>query len=281
MEQKVSVPKVSVIIPCYNQGQYLKEAVDSVLASTYENIEIIVINDGSTEDVDIIKNFSAPKTKVIHQENQGVCNSRNNAIKAASGKYILPLDADDKIHPEYIEKAVKIHENNEKIGIVYCKAEYFGKKKGEWEVKDYKFPDCLWKNEIFNSAMYKKSDWEAVGGYNPQMKYGNEDWEFWLSLIERGVEVYKISEVLFYYRQGKNTRSKELEASGNQLEQVKQLMKLHPNLYIDNLASVLQPLTKILAIYVPRKQLKGLYSVRMKIKLWANKMLYILVGNAD
>lgn len=274
-------PKVSVIIPCFNQGKYLNESVGSALASTYENLEIIIVNDGSTEDLEIIDSFSSPNIKIIHQVNQGVCVARNNAIKEARGKYILPLDADDKIHATYIEKAVNILENQEDIKIVYCRAEYFGAYTGEWQVKQYKFPNCLWQNEIFNSALYRKSDWEKVGGYKPQMKNGNEDWEFWLSLIEIGANVYQIPETLFYYRQGDNMRSKELALSGNRLEQIKDLMKLHPALYIENLDKILQPLTKILAIYVPRAQLKALYSFRLKLKLWKDKMLYILVGNAD
>lgn len=271
-------PRVSIIIPCFNQGQYLKEAVDSVLASTYENVEIIVVNDGSTEYLDILENFSAPKTKIIHQGNQGVASARNNGIKIAAGKYILPLDADDKIHPEYIKKAVKVLEENPEIGIVYCRAMYFGNLNSEWELKEHKFPNYLWENGIFCSAVYKKSDWERSGGYKPQMRNGNEDWEFWITLSELGIGAYKIPEILFYYRQAENTRSLELKKSGNELEQIKDLMRLHPDLYINNLEKIIQPLNKILSIYLPRKQIKELYHFRAKLRLWKDTMLYILIG---
>lgn len=270
--------KVSIIIPCLNQGQYLNEAVDSVLASTYNNIEIIIVNDGSTEHLDVLENFSAPKTKIIHQENQGVSSARNNGIKIATGKYILPLDADDKIHSEYIEKAVNVLEENSDIGIVYCRAMYFGNVNREWKLNEHKFPNYLWENGIFCSAMYRKADWERSGGYKSEMKNGNEDWEFWITLSELGIKAYKIPEILFFYRQAENTRSNKLKKSGNELDRIKDLMELHPELYINNLEKIILPLSRILSIHIPRSQIKDLYNFRFKLKLWKSTMLYILMG---
>ncbi len=269
--------RVSIVIPCYNQEQYLKEAVDSVLVSTYSNIEIIIVNDGSTENLDILRNFSSTKIILIHQENQGVAAARNNGIKIATGKYILPLDADDKIHPEYIEKAVRVLEENPEIGIVYSRAMYFGKVNYEWKLKEHKFPNYLWENGIPNTAMYKKSDWELSGGYKSEMQDGNEDWEFWITLSELGIKTYKIPEILFYYRQAENLRSLNLKL-GTQLDRQKELMKLHPDLYINNLEKIIQPLNKILSIYTPKNQISELYSFRAKLRFWKNKMLYILIG---
>lgn len=270
--------KVSIIIPCYNQGKYIKDAIGSILDSTYKNIEIIVVDDGSTKDVDLIDNFSNPKIKIIHQKKQGVCAARNNGIREAAGDYILPLDADDKIYPTYIEKAMNVFKNNPKISIVYCRAEYFGTTSGEWTLPEFKFPDCLWENAIFNSAVYKKSDWAKVGGYKTQVKNGNEDWEFWISMIENGAEVYKIPEILFSYRCAENYMSNKMKLAGNEIDRIKELMRLHPNLYIDNLEKIIFPLNKILSIDVPKEQIKSMYSFRLKTKLWKKKMLYVLVG---
>ena len=90
--------KVSVIIPCYNQGQYIEEAVKSVLAQTYQNFEIIIVNDGSTDEFTnkLLSDYDKQKTKVLHTDNQGLASARNNGIKVAKGKYILPLDADER-----------------------------------------------------------------------------------------------------------------------------------------------------------------------------------------
>lgn len=241
-------PLVSVIIPCYNQGRYLTESVDSVLASTYDNIEIIIIDDGSSQDKELLSSFCAPKTKVIHQENQGLASARNNGIQEAQGKYILPLDADDKIYPTYIQKAVDVLENNEKIAIVYCKAEFFGNKTGEWKIAQYKFPDILWTNSIFCTALFRKSDWQKSGGYKKEMS-GFEDWEFWLSLIEQGAQVYRIPEILFSYRQSDDTMSERLSKNNQKSALIKQLVKFHPQLYADNLEAVLLPLHKIIEFY--------------------------------
>ena len=181
-----SDPTVSVIIPCYNQGQYLDEAVKSVLSQTYQNFEIIVINDGSTdpETIEIIKNYQKPKTTIIHTKNQGVVASRNYAIELYQGKYLLPLDADDKIGNTYLEEAVKLLESNENLGIVYCEAEFFGQKTGKWELSEYQFPNILLSNMIFCSGFFRKFDWQQVNGYNPNMVYGWEDYDFWLHLAE-------------------------------------------------------------------------------------------------
>ena len=114
--------KVSVVIPCYNQGAFIDDAVNSVLAQTFSDFEIIIVNDGSTDATTnaLLERYSRPKTTVIHTENQGVCAARNTAIKAAAGKYILPLDADDKIEPTYLEKAVNVFDNHPETGVVWC-----------------------------------------------------------------------------------------------------------------------------------------------------------------
>ncbi len=257
------MPKVSVIIPCYNQGQYLEESIESVLKQTFQDFEIIVINDGSNDakTIEILKNYQEVKTKIIHTKNQGVSQARNNGIKEAVGDYILPLDADDKIGTTYIEQALEILEQNPEIGIVYCDAELFGSKKEKWKLKEYKFPNILAGNCIFCSAMFRKTDWEKVGGYKKEMDKGLEDWEFWISLIEQGANVYKIPEVLFYYRQTENTMSKQ--ATENRLISIKKIMLLHPKIYIEHLEQIILALSSSIAKFIPKN--KCTFNLRTKI----------------
>jgi len=138
-------PTVSVIVPCYNQGIYLDEAIQSVLGQTYQDFEIIIVDDGSDDGLtgltnDLLRDYRRKRTRVIRTENRGVVSARNTVISHARGKYILPLDADDRIGSEYLEKAVKILDDNPDTGIVYCEVEFFGERQGKWEYLPTDFP---------------------------------------------------------------------------------------------------------------------------------------------
>ena len=149
----------------------------------------------------------------------------------ASTEYILPLDADDKIAPSYVEKAVKILEENPNIGIVYSRARIFGTKNKEWKLAEFSREKILYSNCIFASAMFRKSDFEKIGGYKEYMKDGWEDWDLWLSFIEAGFDVYKIDEVLLFYRKyNKNSRSDLAANKINFLYSI--IFKHHLDLYL-------------------------------------------------
>ena len=239
-ESKSSEPNISVVIPCHNHGQYLGEAVGSVLEQTCQNFEIIIVDDGSSDESTRrrLKEFEHPQIRLFQTTHQGLANARNTAIAAAKGKYILPLDADDKIGNKYLEKAITILEGNDHVGIVYSKAEFFGEASGEWELQPYRFPEILFGNVIFCSAFFRKHDWAAVNGYNPNMIYGWEDYDFWLSLIELGREVVRIPETLFFYRKRSNSMVRTMSRD-HMLYSYAQLFKNHPQLYSDNMAFLL------------------------------------------
>ncbi|MDD5285619.1 MAG: glycosyltransferase family A protein [Desulfuromonadaceae bacterium] len=226
------MPKVSVIIPCYNQGAYLEEAVDSVLRQSFQDFEIIVVNDGSTEEhtTRIIEKFKRPHTRIITSVNQGVAMARNTGIGQANGEYILPLDADDRIGATYLEKAVGVLDIDPEVGIVYCLADCFGARQGHWEVPLFSLSGMRFTNLIFCSALYRKPDWKETGGYNPNMVNGWEDWDFWLSLLEMGRKVYRIPETLFYYRVTAGSRERSMDRQ-TQVEMHLQLMRNHPRLF--------------------------------------------------
>lgn len=234
-----NIIEISIIIPCYNDAQYIQDAIDSLMLQTYQNFEIIIIDDASNDQntIDILSTFDNHRIKIIFLENNsGPAIARNIGIKHAKGNYILPLDADDKIATTYLEKAKNILDANPKIGIVYCKAELFGEQSGNWNLPTYSFPQILIGNMIFATAMYRKKDWKSVGGYNENMIHGNEDYDFWLSLIEKGFGVYKISEVLFYYRIKLMSRTKKLSLNRNkEIESYIQLFHNHKDIYVENI----------------------------------------------
>ena len=193
--------KVSVIMPCYNDGKYIEEAVESVFAQTYKNIELIVIDDGSDEQETIdILNRLGDRIVLLKTNHLRPAGARNYGITRATGKYILPVDSDDKIDSTYVAKAVEILEKNQNIGVVYCEADLFGEKSGKWDLPSSSFDKMLLDNVVFVTALFYREDWEKVGGFNTHMLAGMEDYDFWLAILALGKEIYQIPEILFHYR---------------------------------------------------------------------------------
>lgn len=224
---------VSIIVPCYKQAQYLAETLDSVLAQTYKNWECIIINDGSPDNCEEIANIYIQKDKRIKyvwQENSGVSAARNNGISHSNGEYILPLDADDIIESSYIEKAINRFISFPETKLVYCKADTFGVTNGDWCLDDYDYEKIIWGNCIFCSALFRRIDYDQTNGYNVNMVYGNEDWDFWLSLLKKDDIVYRIDEVLFHYRTKSISRTTELPKE-HLKETLIQICKNHPDIY--------------------------------------------------
>lgn len=194
---------VSIVVPCFNQAEFLDEALQSVLDQSYAHWECVVINDGSHDNTEkIVKTWLEKDSRFsyISQQNKGLSEARNVGIDSANGNYILPLDADDKIASEYIKLAVEALNSNDALRIVYCKAEYFGGRTGVWNIPEYTYDTHLQANKIFCSAVFRKKDWIEVEGYDTNMKYGLEDWEFWINMLKRGGEVKRLDYIGFYYR---------------------------------------------------------------------------------
>lgn len=196
------LPLVSVIIPCFNYGLYIEEAVNSVKRSTYINVEIIVVDDGSTDQhtLEVLESLAENGIIVIHQANQGLSGARNTGFNTARGKYVLPLDADDMIAPSLLEIGVWLLERRPEAGFVYCYAKIFGTENYIWHTSRYDFIELLQHNFIPATALVRKSVWAAAGGYDPDMRGGYEDWEFWIRLGSMGHTGIMVEDTLFYYR---------------------------------------------------------------------------------
>ncbi|CAK8710674.1 Glycosyl transferase [Candidatus Electrothrix gigas] len=244
------MPRVSVVIPCYNQGIFVDEAIESVLAQTWQDFEIIVVNDGSTDPstVQHLQQLDFPKTQVIHTDNQGLSSARNNGIQAAQGEYILPLDADDRIGSTYLEQAVPLLDNDVNVGIVYCKAQLFGDVTTEWLLPEFSLQRILLDNIIFCTAFFRKTDWEEAGGFDPAMIYGWEDYDFWLSLLEMGRKVFQIKEILFYYRVAADSMVRT-QSRQHKVESFARIFRKHQKLYTGNIEVWIDKLLDITAPY--------------------------------
>ena len=225
--------KVSIIVPCYKQAEFLPETLDSILNQTYSNWDCVIVNDGSpdhTEEVAKLYLEKDARLKYIKQENSGVCVARNTGIASTYGEFILPLDADDIIAPTYLEKAVDHFQKHPQTKLVYGKAEKFGVEKGYWDLPAYDYDKFIWSNCIFNSAMFRRCDFNATGGYNVNMVHGNEDWDFWLSLLKREDVVYRIDEIVYYYRIQNVSRTTKL-LDHHLRDNLIQLCNNHPEIY--------------------------------------------------
>lgn len=205
-------PTVSVVIPCFNLGKYINEAVDSVLRQTYRDFEIIVVNDGSDdkETISVINKISNPKITVLNTENQGLASARNNGIKIARGRYIVALDADDMIAPTYLEKAVDVFTDRKDIGFVTPWVKWFGEMESVYQTKELDLKNCFNENSTAVASVFRKKAWEEVNGYDPHMPYcGYEDWDFWISISKKGWKNHVIKEALFFYRKRKGSMLSE------------------------------------------------------------------------
>ncbi len=233
MSASTQNPIVSVIVPCYNYGRFLSEALESVRKQSFTDWECIVVDNGSTDNTkEVMQGFVNvdKRFRYFLHENKGVSKARNFAIKNCLGKYILPLDADDKIGHDYLMEAVKVLENKPALKIVYSEAQLFGEVNRKWENPDFSIENMLKENCIFCSAFFKKEDFDKTKGYNEEMLIGFEDWNFWLELLRSGGEVYKIPKVHFYYRVRKSSRNNTLGAEKQKLLR-RQIYQNHKDQY--------------------------------------------------
>jgi glycosyltransferase involved in cell wall biosynthesis len=194
---------LSVIIPCFKHGAYLPEAIESIEEYTQHPIEIIIINDGSPDELtqNTIKSYQEKGYHIIDQTNQGLAKSRNNGILVSSGKYILPLDADNKIITENLGEAIQILENNPSIDIVYTDRILFGDQEGYDSVGSYNLQKLMLSNYIDACAIYRQSVWAECGGYDANMPaMGAEDWEMWINASFKGKSFYYLPKPIYAYR---------------------------------------------------------------------------------
>ncbi len=217
--------KISVIIPCYNQGKFVDDAVDSVLKQTYQNFEIIIINDGSTDEFtnNLLKNYNKPNTKVYHTQNQGLASTRNYGFELSTGDLIQFLDADDFLDRKKFEAQIKEFQEDTSLDVCYTNYKYFYEKSqtySEHQMGDVlgtnPFEDFLYKWQrglsipihcgLFKKAVFGKSDpfiqdFKAV-----------EDWIMWVGIAKKGCKFKYLDETLAFYRiQSENmTKNKEL-----------------------------------------------------------------------
>ena len=219
-------PLVSIIITNYNYGRYLAEAIESALAQTWQDREILFIDDGSTDDsVDIARRY--PIT-VLTQKNSGVCIARNNALSLARGEYVMFLDADDRLVPTAVERMLeRLRHAPSDVGYVYGQMEYFGVKTGLFASHPFDPHKLAKANFICATTLLRKQVIIDAGGYDDGFRMLREDWELYLRLWSRGYRGEFLQEVILEYRKHKGPT---VGTSPTKALTIAMLIKLYPGL---------------------------------------------------
>ena len=230
--RNADAPLCSVIIPSYNYGKYLRETVESVLSQTLSSLELIIVDDGSTDSytLEVVQSFvGTPRVHVLFRHNVGLAGARNSGIGIARGKYICCIDSDDLLQPSYLEQCIFELESHDNVGFVYAWAQLFGDEHSIWETRDFNIDIAKKENHTAVCSVYRKSDWMLVGGYGPKILGGLEDWEFWLRLGQLGRCGKVIPVPLFLYRKHGKTMWHETAAKCEQL--MEHIRDRNPALY--------------------------------------------------
>lgn len=234
---------ISIIVPCYNQAEYLNECLNSLLDQSQEYWECIIVNDGSTDETEEISKKWCEKDdrfKYYYKENGGLSSARNFGVSYSNGELILPLDADDKIGVTYIETASKIFDDNPNVLICAPNAILFGEINNPWTLPNYDFKTLLLGNLFFCSSVFKKENFVKVSGFDESMKNGLEDWEFWIRMCSLSGVIVPLNGDYFYYRQKNKSMIRDLELNMKMMEQTRfYIFKKHLDLYHSNFGNPL------------------------------------------
>lgn len=205
-------PVISVIVPCYNQAQYLDECLKSVLDQTFQVWECIIVNDGSPDNTEEVARKWLEKDarfSYLRQENKGVSAARNTGITQATGKYVVFLDGDDKFDKDYFIYSIEYLKKGNHI--VYSNAHFFGEYYAPWILKPFIKEKLLFENCFFISAIIDRSIFKPHLLFDENMTDGLEDWDFWLRItFNSPIKIFQMEYFGFYYRVKNNSKNQNI-----------------------------------------------------------------------
>jgi len=205
-------PLVSVVIPAYNAAAYIRDAVDSVLTQTYPNIEIVVVNDGSTDDTAAVARSYGSRVRVFDQENRGIAGARNTGIRHALGSIIALLDADDVWLPERVERCVEVLQSDPNIGFVTTDAylivedeltdlRYYGAyQRFPFPERALQLQEIARRNFVFVSVLFDRRLLGVTGSAFDETLRAAEDFDLWTQFLLAGANARLVPEPLALYR---------------------------------------------------------------------------------
>jgi glycosyltransferase involved in cell wall biosynthesis len=248
------MPTVSIVVPCFNQEAFIADALESVLTQSYSDWECIIVNDGSTDGSQaIIEGYTKKDRRFLpfFKENGGVAAARNFGFSQACGSLFVPLDGDDKIHPDYLRRAVECFEAFPVTVLVHTGTQRFGENRKVWRLPEYSYDKLLWQNMIVNTTMYRREAFERAGGYAPEMVHGFEDWEFYVRMLRPDSHVQYIKDPLYLYRIKKTSRSTELAQQGKEAESQRLIYERNRARYAEHEANPISVFGKRMRDFAP------------------------------
>jgi len=227
----VTDPLVTILVPSYNYGRFLAEAIESALGQTYEPIEVLVVDDGSQDDSVQVAGRYGDRIRLLTQENRGLVAVLNRGMQEAAGSYVTILSADDVFRPTYVERLMRALREHPDAAYAYSAMEYLGLRTGTLRAEPFSAALLLAGNTINACGLMRRSDVLAVGGFDSRLETtAFEEWDFWLRMLEHGKTGVHVDEPLLLYRQhgstSRNPVSRAERRGGAHLMQ-----QLHPALY--------------------------------------------------
>jgi glycosyltransferase involved in cell wall biosynthesis len=225
------VASVSVIVPCHNHGIFLDDTIASIRSQTHQPLEILIVDDGSNDEFTLrqLERYHGGIIYVIRSTHNGPAAARNLGVQNAKGEYLLFWDADDLFHSTFTEKAINILKHFPRVGAVSSWALCFGFEDYIWyctggDLENFKnsttCPVC---------SLVRRAAWAHAGGFDESYRIGYEDWDFWIRLTKKDWLVYIIPDILFYYRQKRNSRVKDTFIQHTSIYQ--HLVRSHPDVF--------------------------------------------------
>lgn len=227
-------PRVSVVTPCFNHGRLLRECVDSIRAQAYPDVELIVVDDGSTDTATTayLRELEATDdVQVLRMpDNRGPSVARNQGVSRATGRYVLPVDADNLLLPDAIERLVaQLQGAGEHVGFIYQNCQYFGNREDYFEPAVYNPWLLTRQNYIDTCALIDRQVFDLGLGYAEDITFGHEDWDFFLQLAAHGIQGEPARGKTLLYRKEGFTRSDLVEWTGSPFHG--ELATRHPTLF--------------------------------------------------
>jgi glycosyltransferase involved in cell wall biosynthesis len=228
------LPRVSVIMPVLDAGRDLEQAIRSVAAQTFTDHELVIVDDGSRDPATlaILETAArAPGVTVHRTPNHGPAAARNLAIERARGSYILPLDADDWLAPEFLARTVPVLDGDPRVGVVHTWVGLAGGHYGTWRTGPFELPALLARCTIHVTSLFRREVWTQAGGYDLRFVEASEDWDLWISAAAHGWRGACVPEVLAFYRRGPRSRERAARQPDAARRRMELLVTKHRALY--------------------------------------------------